>query len=213
MSVDAADGTRWTVDAGFLGSRWRCIWGAGCQGIHDHPTPELMQGCCSEGVELVDTDDAARVAAFAACIPEGLWQYAGTPVFRDEQRSATTRVDGACVFFNRPGYAGGVGCALHLAAVDAGESPLEWKPRVCWQLPLFATDEVDATDGRAVVRIRRWRSADWGDTRPAWWCTETPEAYGGEAPVVESLAEELAELCGHDVADAIRRAVGDGTAP
>lgn len=209
ISVDGPDGTRWVADAGFLGSRWTCIWGAGCQGIHDHPTPELQQGCCSEGVELVDDEDAARVAAFAACIPEGRWQHADHPVFRDEARSATARVDGACVFFNRPGYAGGVGCALHLAAVEAGESPIDWKPRVCWQLPVFATDEVDPADGRAVVRLRRWRSADWGDTRPGWWCTEAREAYVGDEPVVDSLADELAELCGPDVADALRAAVLD----
>ena len=207
VSVDGPDGTRWVADAGFLGSTWRCIWGAGCQGIHDHPTPELMQGCCSEGVELVDTDDAARVAAFAACIPAGLWQHAGADVFRDRERTATARVDGACVFFNRPGYAGGAGCALHLAALDARESPIDWKPRVCWQLPVHATDDVDPTDGRAVVRLRRWRAADWGDTRPAWWCTDAPEAYGGDAPVVTSLAAELIELCGPEVADALRAAV------
>ena len=207
VSVDGPDGTRWVADAGFLGSRWRCIWGQGCQGIHEGPTPELEQGCCSEGVELTDDEDAARVAAFAACIPDGLWERAGSPVFRDDTHQATNRVDGACVFFNRPGYAGGVGCALHLAAVAAGESPVEWKPRVCWQLPIWAQDEVDPVDGRAVVRLRRWGSADWGDTRPGWWCTEAPEAYVGDEPVVVSLADELTELCGPDVAAALRAAV------
>ena len=208
VSVDGPDGTRWIADAGFLGSRWRCIWGQGCQGIHDHPTPELMQGCCSEGVELVDDDDAARVAALAACIPEGLWQHAGSQVFRDDEHRATNRVDGACVFFNHPGYVGGAGCALHLAAGRAGESPIDWKPRVCWQLPVFATDEVDPVDGRAVVRLRRWRGVDWGDTHPAWWCTEAPEAYAaGTAAAVVSLADELTELCGPEVAGALRVAV------
>ena len=48
----------------------------------------------------------------------------------------TRVVDGACIFLNRPGFAGGAGCALHLAAVDAGESPIDWKPSVCWQLPI-----------------------------------------------------------------------------
>ena len=206
VSVDGPDGTRWVADAGFLGSRWRCLWGDGCQGIHDHPTPERMEGCCSEGVELVDDEDAARVAAYAACIPSGLWQHAGSPIFRAEAHAATARVDGACVFFNRPGFAGGVGCALHLAAVAAGESPIEWKPRVCWQLPLFATDEIDPVDGRAIVRLRRWRGDDWGDTRPAWWCTAAPEAYTGDVAVHESLRDELVELCGESVADALTRA-------
>ncbi len=35
----------WEFDATFLRSNYRCIWGCGCQGVHDEPTPELMQGC------------------------------------------------------------------------------------------------------------------------------------------------------------------------
>jgi len=218
VTVEGPDGTRWRADAGFLSSRWRCQWGRGCQGIHDHPTPELMQGCCSEGVELVDADDALNVAAHAACIPDGLWQRAAQTalpdgIFRDTDPLATTVVDGACVFFNRPGHAGGVGCALHLGALALGEPPIEWKPRVCWQLPLWAEDLDDDDDGHPVVLLRRWKGADWGESPPHWWCTAAPEAYDGEEPVVSSMADELTALCGADVAALLRAAVeldGDG---
>ena len=57
-------------------------------------------------------------------------------IFSDDARTHTRIVDGACIFLNRPDFAGGAGCALHLAAVDADESPLDWKPSVCWQLPI-----------------------------------------------------------------------------
>ena len=55
--------------------------------------------------------------------------------FRPGPRN-TRVVDGACIFLNRTGFAGGAGCALHLAAFDAGESPIDFKPSVCWQLPI-----------------------------------------------------------------------------
>src|SRR5918994_2179629 len=57
-------------------------------------------------------------------------------VFGNDERTNTRVVGGACIFLNRPGFAGGAGCALHLAAMDAGEPPIEWKPSVCWQLPV-----------------------------------------------------------------------------
>ena len=38
-----------------------CIYGCGCQGILDEPSPELEQGCCSYGAHFVDADDVANV--------------------------------------------------------------------------------------------------------------------------------------------------------
>lgn len=43
---------------------------------------------------------------------------------------------GACIFHNRGDHPGGAGCALHLAALRRGENPMDWKPRICWQVPL-----------------------------------------------------------------------------
>ena len=113
-------------------------------------------------------------------------------------------MDGVCIFFNQVGFAGGVGCALHLAANALGESPVDWKPNVCWQVPIKIDEHLD-DDGRTVLVLRRWRSEDWceegrDDGRPAWWCTEAPEAYDGARPMLETMATELAELCGPDVA-------------
>ncbi len=42
----------------------------------------------------------------------------------------------------------------------------------------------------------------------AWCCTEGPEAYVGDRPVIETLAEELEEVVGAEVFVALRRRLG-----
>lgn len=212
--VDPVDGTRWRIDVGFLESSWTCLWGNGCQGILDEPAEELMQGCCSVGAEMLDEDEAMLVAALGATLePEQLQHHAEAVehgFFSDDARTNTRVVDGACVFFNRPGFPGGVGCALHRAAEAAGEPVLDWKPEVCWQLPL----RIDRDGGTAT--LRRWTRADWGSDGETmhWCCTERPtgpdqaDAYVGDRPVIESLAEELEALVGPEVLVEITRRTG-----
>ena len=203
-------GTVWRFDRGFLESRWTCIWGRGCLGILDEPAEHLGQGCCSVGAELADEDEAMLLSALAACLPPERFQHhadaAEGGIFRDERRNATRVVDGACVFLNRPGFSGGAGCALHLAALDAGESPREWKPGVCWQLPV-RVDWEERADGVEVATVRRWSRADWGDEGEtmAWCCTEGDRAYVGARPVVESRGEELEARAGQRVYVELRR--------
>ncbi|MFP5320369.1 MAG: hypothetical protein ACLGIC_00825 [Acidimicrobiia bacterium] len=205
--VDPVDGTRWRVDVGFLGSRWRCRWGDGCQGILDEPAEHLQQGCCSVGAELLDEDEAMLIGALAATLPPERFQHhadaAEGGVYADRSKRHTRVVDGACIFFNHPGFAGGTGCALHLAALDDGERPMDGKPSVCWQLPL----KVERADGAAT--LRRWRRDDWGPggRTMAWCCTEASEAEDGDVPVAESLADELRALVGPEVAVEIRRRI------
>jgi len=207
-----AGATVWRFDRVFLASRWTCIWGRGCVGILDEPAEDLGQGCCSVGAELGDDDEARLVAAFAACIPPERFQYeaeaAAHGIFRDGNRDATRVIDGACIFLNRPGFAGGAGCALHLAALDAGEPPRNWKPSVCWQLPLKV--DWEEHEGVEVATVRRWSRADWGEEGEtmAWCCTEGDRAYVGDRPVIESLAEELDALVGTPVFVELRRRLG-----
>jgi hypothetical protein len=209
IEVDEGD-VRWRFEPGFLRSNWTCIWGRGCPGILDVPAPELMQGCCSVGAELGDPEEAMTVAALAATIPASLWQHAaavdGDDVFSDATCTNTKVVDGACIFLNRPGFSGGAGCALHLAALQAGESPIDWKPSVCWQLPIRVEWD-PLPDGRESATVRRWSRADWGPEggTMAWCCTEEPEAYSGDRPVIDSLGDELAALAGEAVVVELRR--------
>jgi hypothetical protein len=213
--VEVQDGrVTWRFHAGFLRSNWTCTFGRGCLGILDRPAPELEQGCCSVGADLGDEDEARLVSALAAMLAPEIFQHHGEAasggIFKDERRDATRVVDGACIFLNRPGFAGGGGCALHLAAVASGEPPRDWKPSVCWQLPLRVDWEPGAGEGEEVATVRPWSRRDWGDEgeHMAWCCTEGTLAYVGDRPVVESLAGELEALTGTEVYVELRRRLG-----
>ncbi len=206
--IDGGD-TIWRIERTFLSSRWTCIWGRGCHGIGPERDAPLALGCCSLGAELDGIDEALNIAALAATLPPEVLQHhaeAAHGVFSDETRSNTAVVDGACIFLNRPGFAGGAGCALHLAALQAGESPIDWKPSVCWQLPIKVDWEM-RDDDVEVATVRGWTRADWGSDGEtmAWCCTEEPEAHVGDRPVIESLAEELAAVMGEAVYVELRR--------
>ena len=211
MTEDIVDGdVTWRFDRSFLLSRWTCIWGRGCLGILDEPAPHLNQGCCSIGAELGDEDEARLTSALAAMLRPDEFEHRADAddggVFADETRTSTRVVDGACIFFNHPGFVGGAGCALHIAALTRGESPTEWKPSVCWQLPVKVDWEPDG-DGREIATVRRWTRDDWGDDGVAmhWCCTEGELAYVGDRPVIESLEEELSVLVGREVYVELRR--------
>lgn len=209
--MEIVDGeTTWRFDATFLRSNWTCIWGRGCQGILDHPAPELQQGCCSIGADLDVDEEAMTISALAATLQPEIFEHHAEAqdggIFADDTRLSTRVVDGACIFLNRPGFEGGAGCALHLAALEAGESPIDWKPSVCWQLPIKVDWDANA-DGTETATVRGWTRKDWGDTgrTMAWCCTEGDLAYVGDRPVVDSLGEELSALVGRDVYVELRR--------
>ena len=196
--------TIWRFDRDFLASNWTCIWGKGCKGINATADETLGHGCCSLGAELDGIDEARNLSAAAATIPAHLFQFhaeasEGT-VFADETYSATRVIDGACIFHNRTGFEGGEGCALHLAAEHFDESPIDWKPSVCWQLPIKVDWEM-REDNVEVATVRRWSRADWGDhgTKMAWCCTEGTDAYVGDSSVLDSLGDELSEIVGIEV--------------
>lgn len=207
--IDAGD-TIWRFDRAFLQSNWTCIWGRGCLGILAEPAEHLGHGCCSLGAELDGIDEARNVAALAATLPPELFQHhaeaAAGGVFSDESFGNTRVVDGACIFLNRAGHPGGAGCALHLAAIAADESPIDWKPSVCWQLPVKVDWEMRSDDVE-VATVRAWERRDWGDegTTMAWCCTEGDRAFVGDRPVLESLGEEIAAITGEAVFVELRR--------
>lgn len=213
IEISSSD-TDWRFERSFLESNWTCIWGRGCLGILDEPSEELGQGCCSVGAEFGDIDEAMLVSAMAAMIEPSMFQFAAEAaeagIFSDDRRINTRIIDGACIFLNRPGFSGGAGCALHLAAADAGESPLDWKPSVCWQLPI-RVDWEPLGSGRERATLRRWSRADWGDegTSMAWCCTEGDRAYVGDTRVIDSLAEELQGITGTEVFVELRRRLDD----
>ena len=178
--IDDGD-TVWRFERSFLTSNWTCIWGRGCLGIGTEPAEHLGLGCCSMGAELDGLDEARNVAALAATIGPELFQHhsiaATEGVFTDDTCTNTRVVDGACIFLNRQGFIGGAGCALHLAAIAADEPPMDWKPSVCWQLPIkvdWEPAEPGTTTAVEVATVRGWQRRDWGNDGEtmAWCCTE-----------------------------------------
>jgi hypothetical protein len=223
---DPDEDRTWIFDVTFLLSRWTCIFGRGCQGVLTEPSPEKAQGCCSYGAHYTDEEDRARVEAAAAELTDEQWQLArvgrrkGISV---AERNGTwrTRVhDGACVMLNRPGFPGGPGCALHRAALDRDEEPLERKPDVCWQLPLRRVDTTDEA-GHVTSTVREWKRRDWGEGGEefAWWCTESPDAFSvpGEPTVLTGMKAELVALVGAQVhrrlLDAVAERLAAGGTP
>lgn len=192
----------WVFDLTFLLSNWTCIFGRGCKGVLTGDATELQQGCCSYGAHFNDDADRVRVEQAAAELDDDLWQFAAVARRRGGPTkvlpgggSMTRLVDDACIFLNRPGFATGPGCAFHFAARRHGDSYLEAKPEVCWQLPLRRED-VEADDGHVTSTVREWKRRDWGDGGEEfhWWCTDAPDAFVGDDPVVETLRAELIAL-------------------
>ena len=201
---DPKEDRTWVFDVTFLTSPWTCIFGDGCLGVLTGPAPELVHGCCSYGAHFTGKADIAHTEKMAAKLTDEQWQFRkiaerrGGVVKKTAAGEHVTRlVDDACIFLNRPGFPGGPGCALHRAALDAGKRPLDWKPDVCWQLPLRLEEETD-TYGHITSTLREWKRRDWGagGFEFHWWCTEGSEAFVGHRPVYEELRDEITAMVG-----------------
>jgi hypothetical protein len=207
------------ADLTWLTSAWTCIFGRGCAGVVEGRPDD---GCCSHGAFFTDEDDLARVTAAVADLTPEDWQLAavGRGAWTEEDsaddekdgvRSLRTRiVDGACVFLNRPGFAGGTGCALHRMALRTGLHPLYTKPDVCWQLPVRREQEhVDRPDGTRVLvtTIGEFDRRGWGPGGHDlhWWCSGSPAAHVSPEPLVETYAAELTALIGAAAYAELRR--------
>ena len=126
----------------------------------------------------------------------------------DEDGARKTRVvDGACIFLNRPGFAGGAGCALHaLALRTARHAARDQAGRL-----LAAADPPDVPHGRAArraptyleVTIGEYDRRGWGAGGHDldWYCTGNTEAHVGREPVYRRNAAELRELMGEAAYD------------
>lgn len=206
------------VDLTWLGSRWTCIFAAGCHGI-DRTKPDL--GCCVHGAFFSDDDDRKRVKEFVKQLtPEDWYHHPGRKVTAkdwieddelDGEVQKRTRVkNGACVFQNPPGSPMGVGCALHGLALRTGRHPLETKPDVCWQLPIRREQQWHTRpDGTEILvtRLEEYDRRGWGEGGHDldWYCTSAPEAHVGREPVYVTYAPELIALIGEPAYAELRR--------
>jgi hypothetical protein len=204
------------ADLTWLLSRWTCIFGRGCHGI---VAGRADEGCCSHGAFFTDDDDRKRVRAAAKRLTPQTWQHhrrgfknytemdtidGSSPALR-----TATRAGGGCVFLNDADFAGGGGCALHAQALRDGRHPLEYKPDVCWQLPVRREQEwTKRPDGSTILLsvIAEFDRRGWGEGGHDlhWWCTSSPEAHVGSAPMVEEYGPELVALIGPPAYDKLR---------
>jgi hypothetical protein len=197
------------ADLTWLLSRWTCVFGKTCHGIIQGRSAE---GCCSHGAFFTDADDEKRLRAAARKLTPDTWQhfrrgfknYTAMDTIDGKnpaRRTATRGAEGPCVFLNDANFAGGGGCALHAQALRDGVHPLEYKPDVCWQLPIRRDqDWSKRPDGTKVLvsTLTEFDRRGWGEGGHDlhWWCTSSPEAHVGTEPLYESYAPELTALIG-----------------
>ena len=211
--VDPADEEQvFRCDLTWLTSSWTCIFGRGCQGIYAGRPDD---GCCTLGAHFADDEDEQRVAGYVEQLTPADWQHhkAGRRrwVETDDEGARKTRVrDGACIFLNRPGFAGGAGCALHGLALRTGVHFVQTKPDVCWQLPIrrtYRTVERPDDTSYLEVSIGEYERSGWGPGGHDldWYCSSNTEAHVGVEPVYVSSAAELVELMGQPAYDELVR--------
>lgn len=214
---------RFRLDLTWLTSGYRCIFGAGCRGLS---AQRPHDGCCGLGAHFCDADDLARVAGVVAELTDDTWQFAGLARASNDRGGAgeavpaadaagphagwteledgerkTRVVDGACILLNREGFPGGAGCALHAHALRQGRSPVQKKPDVCWQLPLYRdyrTVELPDESSYLEVTIGEYERGRWGPGGHDfdWYCSGSALAHGHDEPLYVSHADELTELMG-----------------
>ena len=211
--LDPADEEQvFRCDLTWLTSSWTCIFGRGCQGIYAERPDD---GCCTLGAHFADDDDEQRVAGYVEQLTPADWQHhkAGRRrwVETDDDGARKTRVrDGACIFLNRPGFAGGAGCALHGLALRTGVHFVQTKPDVCWQLPIrrtYRTVERPDDTSYLEISIGEYERSGWGPGGHDldWYCSSNTEAHVGVEPVYVSSAAELVELMGQPAYDELVR--------
>ena len=73
-----------------------------------------------------------------------------------------------------------------------------WKPRICWQVPLF----FDIDDNTRTKIVRPCWAVDWGGEGILdWWCAEHPDAFQADQPDYVTMEAELRRVCGAAVYD------------
>ncbi len=209
---DPADADQlFRCDLTWLTSSWTCIFGRGCKGI-DATKPD--DGCCVLGAHFSDKADEKRTKKWADKLTDETWQYRRSGlkkgvVEKDEDGGRKTRVvDGACIFLNRKGFAGGEGCSLHSLALREGLDITETKPDVCWQLPVRRTFErVTRPDDTEVlvVSIQEYDRRGWGPGGHDldWYCTGDPIAHVATEPVYVTERHTLVALMGEAAYDVL----------
>ena len=86
-----------------------------------------------------------------------------------------------------------------MAALRGARARSDWKPRICWQVPLFfdTDDETPDHHGARVADCRSWGRKGNID----WWCTERHDAFSADQALYVTMEAELRRVCGDAVYD------------
>ena len=214
MTFRDGNGWSWEFDLTFMLSNYRCIWGRGCPDtrLTAAQRPGMLRGrrgdlqrrrrqARQRGSQEDPRTRQAVDRRGRAQLPGGAGARRPDPCgkARFKRESVHTRLyRGACIFHNRVDHPGGAGCALHVAALRRGENPMDWKPRICWQVPLF----FDIDKKTKTTMVRAYRTVDWGGEGILdWWCTVQADAFSADQPVYVTMDAELPRVCGAAVYD------------
>ena len=200
---------RWVFDVTFLTVRLDVHLRPRLPGRAHRPGARARRRAAARyGAHFIDEDDVAAVEQAASrstddavAVPQEGRRKGGGPTRQGRRRhaprawstapasSSTARASPAAPAApcTRPRWA-------------AGERPLDWKPEVCWQLPLRLDEHTD-DHGHVTSTLREWKRRDWGEGGDEfhWWCTDTPDAFVGDDPVYETLRDEIVEMVGEPV--------------
>ena len=165
------------ADLTWLLSRWTCIFGSGLPRHHRGPGRRRLL-LARRVLHRRRRREAGPRGRATKLTPEtwqhyrrGFKNYTEMDTIDGKNRPGAPPPgpDGPCVFLNDADFAGGGGCALHAQALRDGVHPLEYKPDVCWQLPVRRDQEwTKRPDGTKILRHHadRVRPARLGLRRP-----------------------------------------------
>ena len=202
----------WVFDLTFLTSPWTCIYGRRVprrpHGSGRRPRAGLLQlrrplrRRGRRGQAMLELRRAAHPGAVA--VPRRGHRKAGPTKVNKAGEIKTRLVDGACIFLNRPGFEGGIGCALHSAALEppasarstgsprcAGSS--RCGSRTTPRTPT-ATSPPRCGSGSGATGARAAPSSTGGAPSPT-----TPSST--TRPVYETLRDEIVEMVGQKAYD------------
>ena len=177
----------------------------GCQGVLTADATDLEQGCCSYGAHFVDEDDAnATLGLRRPADRRAVAAPAASPCGEGARSVATATARSSPAWSATPASsstdpaspaAPAARCTVPRSTPASG--PLDWKPAVCWQLPLRLVETTDES-GQVTSTLREWKRRDWGagGYEFHWWCTEAPDAFVGHRPVYVELRDEIVEMVG-----------------
>ena len=201
-------------------SPWRCIFGEGCKGVLDEDATELGHGCCSYGAHFADRTTAPPSASTPTA-SRSQWQFRNeasrpaAPSSKNDDGDWVTRIhDGACIFLNRPDFAtrGRLCAARRRPRRRRAAAGLEARGVLA---AAAAADPRGRRGGAPIYTLREWKRRDWGEggLEFHWWCTDSPEAFVDDSPVMVTLRDDIVGLVGQAVYDRLGERRGRARGP